>query len=110
VPQPKSAEDAATAILTAEQRRRRAADNRPSLVSDPAVEIAETLRELQSASQDASVVRVQYVAADGTEFERELNPLDLAAGVMRAIDRSSAQVLSIPLARISSVWPVVDGH
>ena len=35
--------------------------------------------------------------------ERELAPLDLAAGSVRAVDRASAQVVTIPLARISAV-------
>ena len=38
--------------------------------------------------------------------ERELAPLDLAAGSVRAVDRASAQVVTIPLARISAVSPV----
>ena len=44
-------------------------------------------------------MRVVYVTADGSPTERELAPLDLAAGAVRAVDRASAQVITIPLAR-----------
>ena len=37
------------------------------------------------------------------QLKRELAPLDLTAGSVRAVDRSSAQVVTIPLARISRV-------
>ncbi len=66
-----------------------------------------TLDRLRSATQQAQAVRVGYVTADGRAVERELAPLDLAAGSVRAVDRASAQVVTIPLARISAVspWP-----
>ena len=48
-------------------------------------------------------MRVGYVAADGSWTERELAPLDLTGGAVRAVDRSNAQVVTIPLARISFV-------
>jgi hypothetical protein len=35
-----------------------------------------------------------------------LKPLDLAAGAVRGLDRQSAQVVSIPLSRISAVRPM----
>jgi hypothetical protein len=50
------------------------------------------------------------VTADGRPAERELSPLGLAAGMMRAVDRANAQVLNIPLARISSVGPITKRH
>ena len=50
-------------------------------------------------------VRVVYVNADGSRAERELAPLDLTAGAVRAVDRHSAQIVTIPLARIASVDP-----
>jgi hypothetical protein len=50
-------------------------------------------------------VRVIYVNADGSRAERELAPLDLTAGAVRAVDRDSAQIVTIPLARIASVMP-----
>ena len=70
----------------------------------PATEV--TVDRLRSATQQAQAVRVGYVTADGQPCERELAPLDLAAGAVRAVDRASAQVVTIPLARISSVSPV----
>lgn len=61
---------------------------------------------LASATAEARAVQVGYVAADGAAYERELAPLDLGAGTVRGIDRRTAAVVSIPLARISSVrWP-----
>jgi hypothetical protein len=50
-------------------------------------------------------VRVVYVNANGTRVERELAPLDLTAGTVRAVDRATAQIVTIPLARIASVVP-----
>ena len=64
---------------------------------------------LRSATQEARPVRVRYVTADGQPAERELAPLDLGAGAVRAVDRDTAQVVTIPLARISSVFPVTLG-
>ena len=65
----------------------------------------EAVDQLRSATQQARPVRVRYVTADGQPTERELAPLDLAAGAIRAVDRDTAQVITIPLARISSVLP-----
>jgi hypothetical protein len=65
-----------------------------------------TLDQLRSATEQARPVRVGYVTADGQAVERELAPLDLAAGAVRGVDRDSAQVIIIPLARISAVIPV----
>jgi hypothetical protein len=48
---------------------------------------------------------VVYVNADGSRADRELAPLDLTDGAVRAIDRDSAQIVTIPLARIASVIP-----
>jgi hypothetical protein len=50
------------------------------------------------------------VAADGSRTERELAPLDLTGGSVRAVDRSSAQVVTIPLARISFVGEGPRAH
>ena len=63
----------------------------------------QTLERLRTATREASPVWVGYVAADGSRTERELAPLDLSGGTVRAVDRSSAQVVTIPLARISFV-------
>jgi hypothetical protein len=82
----------------------------PTQPASPDASTEDTLRELQSAAAGAQPVRVVYVTADGRPAERELSPLGLAAGMMRAVDRANAQVLNIPLARISSVGPVTKGH
>jgi hypothetical protein len=64
-----------------------------------------TVEQLRSATRTAAPVRVVYVNADGSRAERELAPLDLTGGAVRAIDRDSAQIVTIPLARIASVVP-----
>jgi hypothetical protein len=96
--------DALAATLRAADRRMRGAD-RPAGV--PATDV--TLDRLRSATRQAQAVRVGYVTADGRTVERELAPLDLAAGSVRAVDRASAQVVTIPLARISAVSLLPDG-
>lgn len=106
VPRPPDPAEVAAAIVAVESRRR---DLRPEPVAPvPAASTEDTLRELELATLDATAVQVSYVAADGQPAERELHPVDLSAGVMRAVDPSSAQVLLIPLARISSVRPASD--
>ena len=97
------AEALATALQAADRRTRTRAE-RPAAV--PATE--QTLDRLRVATEQARAVRVGYVTADGRAVERELAPLDLAAGAVRAVDRASAQVVTIPLARISAVSPVTD--
>jgi hypothetical protein len=92
--------DALAAALQRADRRTRGAD-RPAA---PATEV--TMDRLRSATEQAQAVRVGYVTADGRTVERELAPLDLAAGAVRAVDRASAQVVTIPLARISAVFPL----
>ncbi len=62
--------------------------------------------ELVQATREARPVHVAYVTSDGSPAERVLKPLDLAAGTMRGLDRQSAQVVSIPLSRISAVRPI----
>ena len=64
-----------------------------------------TIEQLRSATRSAAAVRVIYVTADGSRTERELAPLDLTAGAVRAVDRDSAQIVTIPLARIASIVP-----
>jgi hypothetical protein len=64
-----------------------------------------TVAQLRSATGAALPVRVVYVSADGSRAERELAPLELTAGAVRAVDRHSAQIVTIPLARIASVVP-----
>ena len=62
--------------------------------------------ELAQATREARPVHVAYVSSDGSPAERVLKPLDLGAGSVRGLDRQSAQVVSIPLSRISAVRPV----
>lgn len=109
-PRALSPADAAAAINAVETRRRQLRAAAPAPPLYPASSTEETLRQLQSATLKATALNVRYVAADGQPDERELKPLDLAAGMMRAVDRANAQVLNIPLARISSVRPVADAN
>ena len=62
--------------------------------------------ELAQATREARPVHVAYVSSDGSPAERVLKPLDLAAGTVRGLDRQSAQVVRIPLSRISAVRPM----
>jgi hypothetical protein len=109
-PQPPSPTEAAAAITAVERRRRQFLSDEPPTTPQPASSTEQTLRELVSATSAASAVNVRYVADDGQAAERELNPVRVSAGMMRAVDPSNSQVLSIPLARISSVWPVTDAN
>jgi hypothetical protein len=109
-PTPLTPAEAAAAIAAAEHWRSRQPTVVPTQPASPDASTEDTLRELQSAAAGAQPVRVVYVTADGRPAERELSPLGLAAGMMRAVDRANAQVLNIPLARISSVGPVTKGH
>ncbi|HWI01505.1 MAG TPA: helicase-associated domain-containing protein, partial [Propionibacteriaceae bacterium] len=62
--------------------------------------------ELAQATREARPVHVAYVSSDGSPAERVLKPLDLAAGSVRGLDRQSAQMVTIPLSRISAVRPI----
>jgi hypothetical protein len=89
---------------------------RPATASRSATDAAKTIlagetagsaaSELAQATREARPVHVAYVTSDGSPAERVLKPLDLAAGTIRGLDRHSAQVVSIPLSRISAVRPV----
>jgi Helicase conserved C-terminal domain len=94
-----SAAEVAAALLARERRHR--------VNGQPATTTAteSTVEQLRSATRAAMPVRVVYVNADGSRAERELAPLDLTAGAVRAVDRDSAQIVTIPLARIASVIP-----
>lgn len=94
-------------LLTAERDHPRQRET-GSPASDGSTD--DTLRELRTATREAASVRVRFVTADGHPAERELSPLDLQAGSVRAVDAESAKVITIPLARISSVSSVVPGH
>ncbi|MET1004449.1 MAG: helicase-associated domain-containing protein [Propionibacteriaceae bacterium] len=109
-PQPPSAAEVADSIAAVETRRRELRGTEPPTPPRPSVTTEETLRELQLATMDATAVQVTYVTADGQLAKRDLNPVDLAAGALRAVDPATTQVVNIPLARISSVGPVVEGN
>ena len=92
-------EEVAAAVLAAER-------NHPRRQAEEAADSTEqTLERLRVATQQAAPVWVAWVAADGSATERELAPLDLTGGAVRAVDRANAQVVTIPLARISRVRP-----
>ena len=95
------AAEVAVALLAAE--RAGPLDEQAGSVTEDALD------QLRLATREALAVRVVYVSADGSPTERELAPLDLEAGAVRAVDRASAQVITIPLARISSVIPAQSG-
>lgn len=101
-------EEVAGALLAAERDHPlRAEPVRVRPVGPAAQDTDEALALLRRATRDAVPVRVGYVSADGSRAERELVPLDLSDGVVRAVDRASAEVVTIPLARISNVG---EGH
>ena len=96
------AAEIAAALLAAERAHPIAEPLAGSVTED-------ALDQLRLATREALAVRVVYVSADGSPTERDLAPLDLEAGAVRAVDRASAQVITIPLARISSVIPAPSG-
>ncbi|SDR84384.1 Helicase conserved C-terminal domain-containing protein [Friedmanniella luteola] len=95
-------EEVAASVLAAER-------NHPRHHAAGVDSTEQTLERLRVATQQASPVWVAWVAADGSPTERELAPLDLTGGSVRAVDRSSAQVVTIPLARISRVGAAPGG-
>jgi Helicase conserved C-terminal domain len=103
---PANVPDAAAAdqLAATLQQAERASRTRQEQLGGLATEVA--LNRLRSATEQARPVRVGYVTADGQAVERELSPLDLAAGAVRGVDRESARVITIPLARISAVIPL----
>jgi hypothetical protein len=94
-----SAAEVAAALLARERLHRAKGQPATTTATEGTVE------QLRSATRAAMPVRVVYVNADGSRAERELAPLDLTAGAVRAVDRHSAQIVTIPLARIASVVP-----
>jgi len=94
-----SAAEVAAALLARERLHRAKGQPAATTATEGTVE------QLRSATRAAMPVLVIYVNADGSRAERELAPLDLTAGAVRAVDRHSAQIVTIPLARIASVIP-----
>ena len=88
--QPRTA-DVAAAVVAADQR------------AATATTAAAALDDLRTATRDGSPVRVTWVENDGSSTSRDLAPLDLSAGLVRAVDRSNAQIVTIALSRIAAV-------
>lgn len=68
--------------------------------AEPPGTVAQNLHRLHAAVRAARPITLRYVTDDGQETERRLSPLDLAGGRLRAVDLSTARVLTIPLARV----------
>ncbi len=86
--------DVAAAVVAADQRAATASS------------AAAALDDLRAATRDGLPVRVTWVENDGRSTQRDLAPLDLSAGLVRAVDRTNAQIVTIALSRIAAVDPV----
>nr|WP_232530772.1 helicase-associated domain-containing protein [Microlunatus antarcticus] len=86
--------DVAAAVIAADQR------------AATATTAAAALDDLRAATRDGLPVRVTWVENDGRSTQRDLAPLDLSAGLVRAVDRTNAQIVTIALSRIAAVEPV----
>lgn len=75
--------------------------------TDRSTSVAEDLHRLHAAVRAARPVTLRFVDDDGQETERRLSPLDLTGGRLRAVDLTTARVLTIPLARV--VFTGADG-
>ena len=92
-----SARDLASALLAAGTE----SENEPGAgAAGQTASVAENLHRLHAAVRDARPVTLRFVSEEGEETERRLSPLDLAGGRLRAVDLTTARVLTIPLARI----------
>jgi hypothetical protein len=89
-----SPEEVAAALLAAGTDATDAA-----AVEEPAT-VTENLHRLHAAVRAGRPIMLRYVTDDGSETERRLSPLDLAAGRLRAVDLVTGRIISIPLARI----------
>ena len=83
--------DVAAAVVAADQRAATAST------------AAAALDDLRIATRDGLPVRVTWVENDGRSTQRDLAPLDLSAGLVRAVDRTNAQIVTIALSRIAAV-------
>ncbi len=92
-PVPPRTADVAAAVVAADQRYATAST------------AAAALDDLRVATRDGLPVRVTWVENDGRSTQRDLAPLDLSAGLVRAVDRTNAQIVTIALSRIAAVEP-----
>lgn len=103
--------EAAAAILAGEQDRAGRGGRSGRVGADRATPTtSHTLHRLAAAQQADGAVRVRYVTADGRPTERELRAVRADAGQVRGTDAASAQPVSIPLSRVSSVGPATTGE
>ena len=96
-PAPLDPRRVAAALLAAEQR---------AAVGSATVA---ALDDLRAAARDGVPVRLTWVGTDGHSTVRELAPLDLSAGLVRAVDRGSAEIVTIALSRIAAVSRLPSG-
>ncbi|HEU5484471.1 MAG TPA: helicase-associated domain-containing protein, partial [Microlunatus sp.] len=100
--------EAAAAVLAGERQRhepRRGATGRGRTGPPESTPTAETLQRLADAQESRAAIRIRYVAADGQAAERELRAVRADAGRLVGTDPSSAEPVTIPLSRVSSVGP-----
>ena len=102
--------EAAAAVLAGERSRhvprsRQSAPTATPSVPPGTVATAETLERLSAAQRSRSAIRIYYVAVDGRPAERELRSVRAEAGLVQGTDTATAQQVSIPLSRVSSVHP-----
>lgn len=88
-------DEAAAAILAAESRL--------------PPETADGLGLLQDAVRTKQRLSISYVRSDGTPAAREIDPVRVGEGTVRGVDPSTAEMISLPIARISAVKPSGGG-
>ena len=71
--------------------------------AEVAAQARAALDDLRAATRDGLPVRVTWVENDGRSTSRDLAPLDLSAGLVRAVDRANAEIVTIALSRIAAV-------
>jgi hypothetical protein len=84
-------DEAAAALLAAESRL-------PPDISDG-------LDLLQDAVRTKQRLTISYVDPDGTPAARELDPVRVGEGTVRGVDPRTAEMISLPISRISVVKP-----
>ena len=92
---------------TTTRRRDGALDPPPGLPPTPA-DVATVLIQLSQAMARRSPVWVAYVDGEGRVGQRLVEPIEVAAGRLQAFDRSTARILTVPIARVTRVTPLAD--